>query len=237
MWPSAHSLSCGRHEKGCLHPPSLGKRPPPSSSPCGGPGGCSAAESAHVTGSSSSDQLQLCSKSSTISSVAGCRSLPPLHAAPSALPAVLAALPGGTPRPQRASLLPGCWGPATPRTGHAPGCPPRGLCLWDPAPPCLCGRDGMERDRRGTRAGPEPGAGCWAKGPQAARHAGAPCWGSAGTGPGAGWGRGRGAGGGAGSGCAPGRSPRAWAGSAGGAPDRGRRAPSSCCRRRRCAPT
>lgn len=149
MWPSAHSLSCGRHEKGCLHPPSLGKRPPPSSSPCCGPGGCSAAESAHVTGSSSSDQLQLCSKTSTISSVAGCWSLPPLHAAPSALPAVLAALPGGTPRPQRASLLPGCWGPATPRTGHLDA--HRGLSASGTRlPPACAGGTGWS----GTAGGP-----------------------------------------------------------------------------------
>lgn len=214
MRPSAHSLSQGSCEKGCLHPPSLGKRPPPSSSPCRGPGGCSAAESAHVTGSSSSDQLQLCSKTSTISSVAGCRSLPPLPTAPSTLPAVLADhSPASIPAP-------GAGHQHRARTWMGGGVSAFGT----PLPPHV----GMERDRGGTRAGPEAGSERGAKDPQ---HSGAR------RGWGRGWGRERGPG--AGSGGAPGRSPRAWAGSVGGAPGRGRKAPSSCCccRRRRCAPT
>lgn len=240
MRPSAHSVSCGRREKGCLHPPSLGKRPLPSSSPCCGPGGCSAAETAHVTGSSSSDQLQLCSKTSTISSVAGCWSLPPLHPARPALPAMLADHSLAAPQSPASIPAPGCWGPAPPGTGHAPGSAARGLCLWDPACPRMCGRTGMERDPRGTRGGPEPGAGRWAKGPLGSGPAGNGARRGSLPGLPAGARRARGsAGGGAGSGRAPGRSPRAWAGSAGGAPGRGRRAPSSCCccRRRRCAPT
>lgn len=79
----APSPGAGMRRAACILRP-WGKRPPASSSPCRGPGGSSAAESAHVTGSSSSDQIQLCSKTSTISSVAGCWSLPPLHPVPSA---------------------------------------------------------------------------------------------------------------------------------------------------------
>jgi len=117
-----------------------------------GPGGCSAAASAHVTGSSSSDQLQLCSKTSTSSSVAGCRSCPPLHPAPSSLPshavsATLADRSLKAPRaPQQGAPLLGCWGPAVPHRGHVHGCPPparRGISVFGALP--VCGRDGMQR--------------------------------------------------------------------------------------------
>lgn len=176
MRPSAHSLSQGSREKGCLHPPSLGKRPPPSSSPCRGPGGCSAAESAHVTGSSSSDQLQLCSKTSTISSVAGCRSLPPLPTAPSTLPAVLAEHSPAAPHVPSEHPRSRCWAQGTHLDGR------RGLCLWDPASPACAGWSG-------TAGGPVPGlrraqsAGLRTR--STAGHAGAPC---------RGWGRERGLG-------------------------------------------